>query len=477
LLKKAEKRVLLANWRPQFVALHNTYFSEALDSGRTKMPEKTKDKLSAIRRLVITLLACLLVPATAYADAPPKGPYQESCRNARILTDTDPPYLVAECQNSYGQFQIASLAAPDSCPSAGFSLGPVYEIYNVNGALRCSFKLPKQDSSGHGNVDRIGKTTWTDSARAIQYTYWTVDQPNIAAPFTLYPDITYEAGDSLVLDAGGCAQSGGKGKTWKRYVNPSGPDSGPPNGKYFGVAVLPDTSASNSGSAPPSIQSTISSESKQALTVFPNPKDPPNKALFLTLGYVDDGYPNSLSGYGDNGYYAHDDGDNNQCSSTVPASYLDGPAWVSLEVIHPLKPTSPASLPYTAGLEPFDVVFNEIDANGLPLNPKWQSQLTGGLSYAPEFSRICGPAFSTPSTYSAANVLGDIGSVGASAAAGAAEGSTFGPVGAVLMKRRTGRVPAGKKETALLVPCRASTPGLVLSNSYANSLTLSNPIL
>src|SRR5579863_5996696 len=330
------------------------------------MTGKLAWNLSGIVSLCAMLVAFCPAHAAAQTQALPKGPYQSNCTDAGMAKYYDgAPLLTASCTNYYGQYQPASLPAPESCPTVDTPQGKIQQIYNVNGALRCNFKPAKQDPSGHANWDWIGKTTWTDDAKSIQKTYWTVDHPNIANPFTPYPDISYQAGDKLVLNAGGCAQSGGSGNTWKRYLDPNGSSSGPPGGEYFGLALLPGTGAPKFD--PPNSPPAILDMANRYWTVYPNP-DSPHQVLSLTLGYVDDGYPNSLNGYGDNGYYSHDDGDNGQCSSSVANSYADGPAWVTLEVEHPLKPVP---LPYSAGSKPFDIVFNQIDANGLPMNPEW----------------------------------------------------------------------------------------------------------
>ena len=79
--------------------------------------------------------------------------------------------------------------------------------------------------------------------------------------------------------------------------------------------------------------------------------------LFLRLGYEDDGY-------GDNGYYSHDDGTQDQCKNVGNAS-------VSLTIVHgpPVGPTTTAPLP-------FDLVWTNEDDNGIPLNAKWGWQVT-----------------------------------------------------------------------------------------------------
>ena len=49
---------------------------------------------------------------------------------------------------------------------------------------------------------------------------WKIDYPSVERSLTDYPAITFNPGDVVTLDAGGCVQSGGIGGTWKRYVNP-----------------------------------------------------------------------------------------------------------------------------------------------------------------------------------------------------------------------------------------------------------------
>jgi hypothetical protein len=51
-----------------------------------------------------------------------------------------------------------------------------------------------------------------------------------------YKSIIFTSGDQITIDAGGCVQTGGRGKTWKRYVNPSGPNS---DRLYFGSMEIP----------------------------------------------------------------------------------------------------------------------------------------------------------------------------------------------------------------------------------------------
>lgn len=384
------------------------------------------------------LLVFWFVPTAARAEDPPKGPYQLNCHGEVMGTLAGGlPFLEAQCLNFYGQYQVTYLNAPYSCPTVDVPGGKQYQIYNLNGALGCNFTPAKQDPNL--NWDWVGKTTWTDTAKGIQKTFWAIYQPNVNSPWTDYRQITYMPGDTVNLIAGGCAQIGGHGKTWKRYVDPSGDSSAWPTGEYFGLVQLRGTSAAkfNPPQPPPAIVNVLG----QDYTVAEIPLAP--TPYFLTLGYVDDGYPNA-NGYGDNGYYAHDDGDNGQCSSNEPTSLSSGPAWVQFEVDHPLNPTP---FQFSAGSKSFDIVFNDLEANGLPLNPEWYWDLHPPADFAPspndpllaeetlhvpDFNVRCGPAFSTPAQYSARNVAGDVASAVSGAATGAEIGSSLGPVGTVV---------------------------------------------
>ena len=83
--------------------------------------------------------------------------------------------------------------------------GPSARILNIDGRLRCVvwFRL---DTSGAGNQDIIGKTTWSDNS--TERTYWSIDQPTITEAFNPFMTITFKKGDTVTLSAEGCAQRG-----------------------------------------------------------------------------------------------------------------------------------------------------------------------------------------------------------------------------------------------------------------------------
>ena len=54
------------------------------------------------------------------------------------------------------------------------------------------------------------------------------------------PAIKFNPGDKVEVDVGGCVQTGGSGKTWKRYVNPLGPNA---DKFYYGMMEIPGSGA------------------------------------------------------------------------------------------------------------------------------------------------------------------------------------------------------------------------------------------
>ncbi len=166
-----------------------------------------------------------------------------------------------------------------------------------------------------------------------------LDQPNVTAPRTEYHSVTFKPGDKVAVIAGGCVQTGGHGLTWKRYVDPQGPNA---NRLYHGLISIP-------GITGPSLVE-IQGVMGQALQL-PAAIDPNNS--FLVLGYQDDGYS-------DNGYYSHDNGTGNQCKDPVQGK----PAWVTIII-------NRGGSPITTPTAPFDLVWTNVDPNYMPFNPMW----------------------------------------------------------------------------------------------------------
>lgn len=212
-----------------------------------------------------------------------------------------------------------------------------------------------------------GGTACTISATTHgRETEYTISNPVVSRPSYQYQGVLFQPGDLVTVHAGGCVQTGGSGATWKRYVNPSGRNSGPdaprlyhgtisiPNGylgpTYTPVQGLSINRAMNGVNGSPGT-------AFQAIEVRP-PQGVPEPPQLLTLSYHDD-----ADAYGDNGYYSHDDGNNNQCALNRDG----GNAWLVIDVLH--GPPLPAPL---LPLRPFDLIpSGGFDINGLPLNPSW----------------------------------------------------------------------------------------------------------
>lgn len=174
----------------------------------------------------------------------------------------------------------------------------------------------------------------------------TITKPVVNQRITEYRDITFEPGDMVTIEAGGCVQTGGSGKTWKRYVDPQGPNS---DRLYHGLLWIPG------------INGGLQRLEGMVGRTYSIPQHIPKELLFLRLGYEDDNY-------GDNGYQDRngDDGTGDQCRGL-------GDAWVRLTV-SAAPPTSSGSPPPPPA--PLDVVTAATDANYIPLNPKWGFQVT-----------------------------------------------------------------------------------------------------
>ncbi len=135
-----------------------------------------------------------------------------------------------------------------------------------------------------------------------------IDEPVVSRRETTYPDIVFHEGDRVSVQAGGCVQTGGIGKTWKRYVNPSGPSS---NRLYQGLIWIPAATEQ---------MVRISDVIGRPLRVSSGDVA---TTLILHLGYQDNDYD-------DNGYWEHDDGTGAQCKGAS-----GGSAWVQLTITRP----------------------------------------------------------------------------------------------------------------------------------------------
>ncbi len=138
-----------------------------------------------------------------------------------------------------------------------------------------------------------------------------IDDPNVGADWTSYQQrVPIKPGDIVtIVDAGGCVQTGGSGATWKRYVNPDASDE--PNLYHGLVSIVPIMPFAH-GSPPGGMKRIMD----MVGVSVPIPLNTFNPQFYL--GYED-------GAYGDNGYWGHDNGTNNQCVNWFGA-------WVTVQI-------------------------------------------------------------------------------------------------------------------------------------------------
>src|SRR5664279_5141960 len=148
------------------------------------------------------------------------------------------------------------------------------------------FQPGQNDHYPHG-ADVITCTKPTPGREA-----WHIEFPSVDRSLTDYTAIRLNPGDVVRLSASGCVQTGGHWQTWRRYVDPDD-GSGHLDSQYYGTVQIAGVTGDNN---------------PQTIKHWIGPPFVVPVAGHFALGYVDDG------GIGDNGYYAHDDGINNQCA-------------------------------------------------------------------------------------------------------------------------------------------------------------------
>jgi hypothetical protein len=189
-----------------------------------------------------------------------------------------------------------------------------------------------------GDRTKVGKFTCT------------IDQPDVSHKEKEYPQVQFAPNDIVQVEADGCVQTGGHGDTWKRYVNPSGDGT---NDKYHGMIRVPTAKPAGSGLL--RIEKFIGK--LQTVTG----EGVPVSQLVLWLGYEDDDYS-------DNGYYSHDDGNDDQCKTS--GSNYGGPAHVTITICR----GTGVACGTPASRYDFDVLSGAADRNGLPDDPEWSWQ-------------------------------------------------------------------------------------------------------
>ena len=210
-----------------------------------------------------------------------------------------------------------------------FFLASIVGLFNVLASDAGAQSASCQDEPGHAvTTCRVEKPVVTQ--RAFQYRR-----------------IQFRPGDVVTIDAGGCVATGRSGESWRRFVDPTGPDA---NRLFHGLIRIP-------GHPPGGGLVRLQTLVGHPLTI-PSPLPPGNS--FLSLGYED-------RDYRDNGYSNHNNGPDGQCRLDRDG----GPAWISLRIRH--------SLEQPIDLAPLDLVATELDANGALLNPRffWETRHDG----------------------------------------------------------------------------------------------------
>jgi hypothetical protein len=319
--------------------------------------------ISALFLFAVAALASR--PSTA-APGGTVGPYGTVCTDAKVDAHGT---LVARCPDFFGHPVQTSLPNSAQCLRAPLAGGPPGVIWGVDGALRC---VLSSRQTARDVVDIVSVVSDTKSA-AGETIVWRVDHPNVLQTPQTYSAIAFRPGDVMTFSAGGCVQTGGSGDTWKLYAYPRG---GPSSTLYSGTLWVPGVT----GGGPVRIAGVLGKQ----FTV-PQQQSPQVVQPHLVLGYQDDDY-------GDNGYYNHDNGSDNQCLNV-------GPAWVQVQLFRPASP-APVAARWAPFSKPFDLTWDTTvpgDANGLPLNPVWGFQVEHPGA-KPDFQTTCGAAFSNGDT-------------------------------------------------------------------------------
>ena len=254
-------------------------------------------------------------------------------------------------------------------------------------------------------------------------TFCRIDQPPVDRRVTEIPAIRFQPGDRVTIDAGGCVSTGSLPLNWKRYVDPESLD---PQRWFHGRIWIP-------GATPGLVR--LAGWMGKPLLVRPGAD---TEQLFLRLGYEDDGtwynngyadpdpgVNNQCAGLGPAWVElrieppasrapadrappalalpaAHAPTDRAPLALAQPAapaaadraapalgdrafggpSDRVAPAPADRVAPAPTDRTAPTRRAGTASAEPtpapFDLLWDTVDRNGLPLNPRWAYQTQSG---------------------------------------------------------------------------------------------------
>jgi hypothetical protein len=239
-----------------------------------------------------------------------------------------------------------------SCPVSGTptSTVPFIPVPGTPHVQDCSGGPPAVD--GHVGCYRVVRSD-------VDVDVWTINRPPVDTNISAFPAIHPHAGDLVSVFAGGCAQTGGSGLTWKRYVRPMTPGQHD-DSQYYGSIGIP-------GVIP---MTPLRNALPHGAFEVPNEPGPDG---FVTLQYLD-------NHYSDNGYWGRDDGWWQQC-------FRAPDAFVVIAIQHGCVPTPAPGHSCPRGL-PLDLGPSRLDDNGFPLNPDYTWKL---LTEAPTPAwQLCG---------------------------------------------------------------------------------------
>ncbi len=191
----------------------------------------------------------------------------------------------------------------------------------------------------------------TSTSHEGNTTVYTINEPVVNKAYQCY-DIPVQPGDRvLVSDVKGCLDTGGAGRTWKRYLNPLG-SSG--DRLYHGRIWVPGATAG---------LVRIQSVYQKELIVNNLPVYYDDAPLRIWLGYEDQKYD-------DNGYpqsKRRRSTSNQRCQDLPNAS-------VQINVTPATDAGAGAFQAFPQPSPPYDLDWDTFDANLLPLNPFWHLQ-------------------------------------------------------------------------------------------------------
>lgn len=203
-------------------------------------------------------------------------------------------------------------------------------------AVAAIARAPAAEAGRPGPPEAVARLENT-AARTV----WRIDRPVINRPESRYPQIVFQPGDRVTISAGGCARRGG-------FPPPNGPAVPYLHGDnlYMGTIYIPGIVP---GGVKGKIEKYVGTHDLAWDTHLPD--------MFLILGYED-------NDFGDNNYNDIDDIDSGPCKGL-------GYAWVRIDIAHGAVPR-PGGARVAADGKPMDLVWDALDDNGLPLDPRWK---------------------------------------------------------------------------------------------------------